>query len=338
MLVSGLPGYYVLYSLFTISFLFLVRRKLQMGRRDTGFALAFIALFGIVLPVSIHVIGIWWTLVLVVLSASSVAASVIAVRMREDKELEGQIALVLKPEISILPVRESEDTNAFAPLSVQEVPHQEQADDVLASEPEEADSSKEGVEEREEQRELTADETEKGEVAEEKVEEEESEEATDDGTVIPPSSLTFSPEDMQQVQALYGNAAESLRAGDYFSAYRALKEALAFHPPVTAKTMIVQDLVRVLKEMGLYEESIRELQALLDELPSSASKKQAELRNQINVLQAVIQWLNVEQKPNLSWSLIPADILAKAERDVPPDTESTHPKENLNEAEQRNIG
>jgi hypothetical protein len=60
------------------------------------------------------------------------------------------------------------------------------------------------------------------------------------------------------------------------------------------KTMIVQDLVRVLKERGLYEERIRELQPLLDELPSSASKKQAELRNQIRVLQAVIQWLNVE--------------------------------------------
>jgi hypothetical protein len=339
MFASGLPGYYVLYSLFTLSFLFLIRRKMELNRRDTGYALAFVALFGLILPISLHVIGIWWTLGLVALSVSSVMASVIAVRMREDRELEGEISQVLKPSVSILPVRDSENAPEFPPPP--------EPDDTTAIEE---------VDERTE-RSGTAEDTPTEETAEELpslppedlaeppeplredlAEPPDSPAETGEETAEPVTVHPFSPDDLHRVQEHYGIASESLRKGDYYTAYRELRSALSYHPPVTAKTMIVHDLVRVLKEMGLYKESIQELQNLLAELPASANKKQAEVQRHIQYMEAVVRILGIEQKPNLSWSLLPDDIHSRAEREVLMQTESIRPKEKMYEAEQRNIG
>lgn len=118
----------------------------------------------------------------------------------------------------------------------------------------------------------------------------------------------FSPDHRDRVQTLSETAEQALQQGDYLSAYRCLKEALSYSPPLMAKYLLSRQLVQVLNEMGLYEESIAVMKKMLDELPVGSTKKRDDLTWQISYLEKLSHFLVSEQKQNLSWSLIPAKM------------------------------
>ncbi|MED4585597.1 hypothetical protein P9578_22760 [Brevibacillus choshinensis] len=122
---------------------------------------------------------------------------------------------------------------------------------------------------------------------------------------------TILPEERNRIQTLSANAEQALQQGDYLRAYQSLREALTYNPPAMATYILSRQLVQVLNEMGLYEESISVLEKCLNETPSLSSKKQEEFTRQISYLEELIQQLQIENKRNLSWSLVPPSIHQK---------------------------
>ncbi|MDF2679892.1 MAG: hypothetical protein K0R47_1082 [Brevibacillus sp.] len=130
-------------------------------------------------------------------------------------------------------------------------------------------------------------------------------------TKSPKVETTILPEERNRIQTLSANADQALQQGDYLRAYQSLREALTYSPPVMATYILSRQLVQVLNEMGLYEESISVLEKVLNESPSLSTKKREEFTRQISYLEELIQQLQIENKRNLSWSLVPPCIHQK---------------------------
>jgi hypothetical protein len=282
--------------------------------RDTVIAFIIIISFGLIVPISLRIIGWGWTLLLLGITAASVLLSIAAVRMREDRELEEQIEQVLKPAVSILPEPDESEEQEREPV--------QPASTLEDSSPIEAEEGSEPLSEHWETGTGNGggdgNHVEAEEAAQQTLTEPEPTasglfpgEAADTVETVPSFSLT----DLERVQQLYDSATQALRRRDFFTAYKQLKQALTCHPPVTAKWMITWDMVSILKEMGLYRECIEELEKLILELPDSAEKKRSELKQHIAFLQILSRVLETESKQNLSWSQIPAHIRSRADQE-----------------------
>lgn len=455
MTFTGLPGYYAIYYLFLLFVIFLLRRKLQMGFRDLVLVLAITALIGIILPFSLSLIGVWWTLTLVVVTALTVISAVIAVRIKEDRELEGQLEQVLRPPVSILPVRDErsqeeeaeeqppeipaatvpteaeqlasrletlkkeaeisesemlqpseseaarvdnelaavEDQRSFDSELAVTVPEMEEpeqpeepvpietnvevslegeSDDPETSEvtdeadvltPIQPDEASEDEPDQTETAELTAVEEElvaslelpeeEPETADEPAADEMAEHETDQ----PPEAVAAESEhtedtaqredepeeliaeeptereperseeisdherlaanlprqNLSLVQQHYGAATEALQKRDYPLALNELKQALSFEPPMMARRMITRDYVRILNEMGLYQQSILALRNLLNQLPAEAEKIKMEIEGNIKYIEIIVYLLQKYNKNNLPWSLVSPELRKQAD-------------------------
>jgi tetratricopeptide (TPR) repeat protein len=338
MFLSGMPDYYVLYCILSLPCLFLIRKKWELNMRDTVITLVIIISFGLIVPLSLRIIGWSWTLLLLGLSAASVLLTIAAVRMREDRELEGQIEQVLKPSGSILPMpfdREEQNRETGQPIAVEETAAsgaEEGNEPVFEQQATYADHGEENGDDnhvQEADASLALPEPEEPEAVEEVFAEPEPEEpeAVEEalpGPETPEEAVPpFPPADQERVQRHYETATEALRRRDYFTAYRELQQALSCDPPLAAKWLITRDLVLILKEMGLYRESMEALEKLLFELPATAEKKRTELQRQIAYLQILSRVLEAESKRNLSWSLIPVHIRSRADREYRESIETT---------------
>lgn len=119
------------------------------------------------------------------------------------------------------------------------------------------------------------------------------------------------PIDRTRIQALSAEAELALQQSDYLRAYQSLREALSYSPPVMATYILSRQLVQVLNEMGLYEESISVMEKVLNESPTLSAKKREEFIRHISYLEELIRQLQLENKRNLSWSLVPPAIHEK---------------------------
>lgn len=118
----------------------------------------------------------------------------------------------------------------------------------------------------------------------------------------------------ERIQLLSAEAERALLQGDYLRAYQALREAWTLPAPTTAAYILSRQLVQVLNEMGLYEESISVMEKVLREHPSLSTKKRKELSMQIAYLAELSRLLAAENKRNLSWSLVPPALHESAGR------------------------
>lgn len=333
MTLSGLSGYYAIYYLLAMMLIFLFRKKIQMSLRDTLVLLAIAALIGFVIPFSLQVIGVWWTILLTTLTLFLVAVAVIAARIKEDKQLVSQLEQVLKPKVSILPVREKEENvsagatdqpvDDFVPeVIASDEPQLEPPIEVSLIDSQETNEEQQMISVVTELHEETAPQLNEWDALHTLaivVEEEASldgDRGIEEGTTID-HTLTkqdspLSEQAIITLQELYMLAEENLKKHDYAAALTQLKTALSYNPPVTAKIMIVKDYVRILQEMGLYKQSIKQLEELLLSLPVSAHKMDMEIRYSINYMEIVMQLLENQRKNNLPWSLVSADIRQQA--------------------------
>ncbi|MED1952481.1 hypothetical protein [Brevibacillus centrosporus] len=126
-----------------------------------------------------------------------------------------------------------------------------------------------------------------------------------------PGNISVVPVDRERIQTLSENAEKALQRGDFLRAYQFLREALSFAAPPTAAYILSRQLVQVLNEMGLYQESISVMEKTLREYPSLSAKKRDEFSAQITYLEALIHQLQLENKRNLSWSSVPPVIHQK---------------------------
>ncbi|RNB81777.1 hypothetical protein EDM59_21940 [Brevibacillus nitrificans] len=126
-----------------------------------------------------------------------------------------------------------------------------------------------------------------------------------------PGNISVVPVDRERIQTLSENAEKALQRGDFLRAYQSLREALSFAAPPTAAYILSRQLVQVLNEMGLYQESISVMEKTLREYPSLSAKKRDEFSAQIAYLEALIHQLQLENKRNLSWSSVPPAIHQK---------------------------
>lgn len=124
-------------------------------------------------------------------------------------------------------------------------------------------------------------------------------------------NISVVPVDRERIQTLSENAEKALQRGDFLRAYQFLREALSFAAPPTAAYILSRQLVQVLNEMGLYQESISVMEKTLREYPSLSAKKRDEFSAQITYLEALIHQLQLENKRNLSWSSVPPVIHQK---------------------------
>lgn len=124
-------------------------------------------------------------------------------------------------------------------------------------------------------------------------------------------NISVVPVDRERIQTLSENAEKALQRGDFLRAYQFLREALSFAAPPTAAYILSRQLVQVLNEMGLYQESISVMEKTLREYPSLSAKKRDEFSAQITYLEALIHQLQLENKRNLSWSSVPPAIHQK---------------------------
>jgi len=127
----------------------------------------------------------------------------------------------------------------------------------------------------------------------------------------PPIEKASRPEHRERIQTLSADAEQALQRGDFLRAYQSLREALTFPAPPTAAYILGRQLVQVLNEMGLYEESISVIEKVLREHPSLSAKKQKKFTWQISYLEELVRQLQAENKRNLSWSLVPPVIHQK---------------------------
>ncbi|WP_301171083.1 hypothetical protein [Brevibacillus nitrificans] len=126
-----------------------------------------------------------------------------------------------------------------------------------------------------------------------------------------PGNISVVPVDRERIQTLSENAEKALQRGDFLRAYQFLREALSLAAPPTAAYILSRQLVQVLNEMGLYQESISVMEKTLREYPSLSAKKRDEFSAQITYLEALIHQLQLENKRNLSWSSVPPAIHQK---------------------------
>ncbi|WP_429845055.1 hypothetical protein, partial [Brevibacillus sp. FIR094] len=119
------------------------------------------------------------------------------------------------------------------------------------------------------------------------------------------------PKDHERIQTLSAYAEQALVEGDFLRAYQSLREALTYSPPIMATYILSRQLVQILNEMGLYEESISVMEKVLNKSTSLSPKKREEFIRQISYLEELTKQLQIENKRNLSWSLVPPYIHQK---------------------------
>lgn len=126
----------------------------------------------------------------------------------------------------------------------------------------------------------------------------------------------LSAEEQILVQKHYEIASDALKQNDYQTALRHLSAALEYPLPIATRYMITRDYVKMLKQMGLYEQAIHMLRSLLAEAANLSSNRhlEMEITHHIKYIESVMRLVRLYQKPNLPWSLIPPVILQEAKQ------------------------
>ncbi|AMA72110.1 hypothetical protein ACH33_04095 [Aneurinibacillus sp. XH2] len=108
-------------------------------------------------------------------------------------------------------------------------------------------------------------------------------------------------QEMEEVERHFLAAHTELAEGKHENALQSLKKALAYKIPFAARLMIMEDYIKVLHEMGLYGQSIQELQSLLLELEKAEleeeqrSKYEADIMQQIHYFETKLRSLETEE-------------------------------------------
>ncbi|QRG69476.1 hypothetical protein [Brevibacillus choshinensis] len=271
-------------------------------------------------------IGIGWTISLAILVFAGVAISVIFLQKQEDLEIEQQFEIALRSEQPLLitptaeevaaPIwqqREEQQPIHITASNEAELPgvHLEVPADTEAT----SEASSTGIPEEIANDDLAI-QTEDGQVP--AVTPLHDLDAQEDTVSLqahlpadsPPAKAETEllPENRTRIQALSAEAEIALQHSDYLRAYQSLREALRYNPPITATYILSKQLVQVLNEMGLYEESISVMEKVLSDNPALSRKKREDFSKHISYLEALIQELQLENKRNLSWSLVPPAI------------------------------
>lgn len=291
------PGYLLLYNVVTLFALFFIRRQLQMTLMTTLIALVTLVSIGFIIPVSLEIIGLGWTISIMILFLLAFLSTFIFGRIKEDRELERQVEQVLKPHTPIFTpeaddCREDEDVGEI------------EADQLCLKEPPDGMECKLEIEPEIEP-----------EIEQETEPEIEPETEPEIEPEIKPEIVTAAFK-LEQIQKHYQSAVEAMERKKYSKAYAEINQALQLEPPWTARKMLTYQYVTILNQMGMYEHSIKQLRKLMDHLPIGKYESNFNVINQqITYLKALMRLLETEQKQNLSYTLIPESIRRQAKDD-----------------------
>ncbi|MGC5328049.1 hypothetical protein [Brevibacillus sp. SYSU BS000544] len=303
----NVPGFLLLYNVVTLFALFFIRRQLQMTFGTTLIALVTLVSLGFLMPVSLEMLGLGWTISMMTVFLIVFLSMLIFSRIREDRELERQVERVLKPHTPIftlgtdngpdvdkaeeqvhLSLKEAAVAIECEPEIEAEIETEIEAEveteieaevetEIEAEIETEIEAEVESEIEAEVESEIEAEiETEiEAEIEPEIETEVESEieaeiETEIEAEIVSTNTITKEAEaafKLEQIQKHYQAAVEALERKEYSQAYTDIDEALQLDPPWAARKMLTYQSVTILNEMGMYEHSIKQLKKLMDHLP-----------------------------------------------------------------------